>query len=89
MATPHVFVEPADCADGRVVLRDDVADERGEHFFEETHDELALAEAVAAEERRDALEEAGCNSQEMLDHCRNPGEHVRGCWVVDLALAKE
>ncbi|HEX6254338.1 MAG TPA: RNA methyltransferase PUA domain-containing protein [Euzebyales bacterium] len=25
MATPHVFVEPADCADGRVVLRDDVA----------------------------------------------------------------
>jgi 16S rRNA (uracil1498-N3)-methyltransferase len=25
MPTPHVFVEPADCADGRVILRDDVA----------------------------------------------------------------
>ena len=37
----------------------------------------------------DALEEAGCTSGELLDHCRQPGEHVRGCWVVDLILGKE
>ena len=37
----------------------------------------------------DALEEAGCTSQEILNHCRQPGEHVRGCWVVDLVLGKE
>ena len=37
----------------------------------------------------DALEEAGCTSKEILEHCRGPGHHVRGCWVVDLLLGKE
>jgi hypothetical protein len=36
----------------------------------------------------DALEEAGCTNQDILDHCRSGGEHVRGCWVVDLVLGK-
>ena len=36
----------------------------------------------------DALEEAGCTNADILNHCRQPGEHVRGCWVVDLLLAK-
>jgi hypothetical protein len=36
----------------------------------------------------DALEDAGCTNQDMLMHCRSGGEHVRGCWVVDLLLAK-
>jgi hypothetical protein len=34
----------------------------------------------------DALEEAGCDNADILKHCRQPGEHVRGCWVVDLIL---
>jgi hypothetical protein len=37
----------------------------------------------------DALEEAGCNNADILAHCRQPGEHVLGCWVVDLMLGKE
>jgi hypothetical protein len=37
----------------------------------------------------DALEEAGCESEDILSHCRGPGPHVRGCWAVDLILAKE
>lgn len=37
----------------------------------------------------DALEEAGCDNAEILNHCRQPGEHVRGCWVVDLMLGKQ
>lgn len=37
----------------------------------------------------DALAEAGCTSAEILDHCRNGLEHVRGCWVVDLIFGKE
>jgi hypothetical protein len=37
----------------------------------------------------DALEEAGCTDQDILSHCRGPGPHVRGCWVVDLLLGKE
>jgi hypothetical protein len=37
----------------------------------------------------DALEEAGSESEDILAHCRGPGPHVRGCWVVDLVLGKE
>ena len=36
----------------------------------------------------DALEEAGCTDAAILAHCRRPGEHVRGCWVVDALLGK-
>lgn len=36
----------------------------------------------------DALEESGCNNAGILNHCRQPGEHVRGCWVVDAILGK-
>jgi len=37
----------------------------------------------------DALQDAGCDNSDILDHCRGPGPHVRGCWVVDLVLGKE
>lgn len=55
-----------------------------------------LAQAIYDERRfadmpilADALEEAGCTSADILAHCRQPAEHVRGCWVVDLLLGKE
>jgi hypothetical protein len=37
----------------------------------------------------DALEDAGCTNQDILAHCRQSGEHVRGCWVVDLLTGRE
>jgi hypothetical protein len=37
----------------------------------------------------DALEDAGCTNADILMHCRQPGEHVRGCWVVDWVLGKK
>ena len=50
-----------------------------------------LAETIYAEHRfadmpilADALEEAGCDERPLLEHCRNPGPHIRGCWAVDL-----
>jgi hypothetical protein len=36
----------------------------------------------------DALQDAGCEDEQVLTHCRGPGPHVRGCWVVDLVLGK-
>jgi hypothetical protein len=36
----------------------------------------------------DALEAAGCTDADILNHCRQSGEHVRGCWVVDAILRK-
>ncbi len=36
----------------------------------------------------DAHEEAGCTDADLLLHCRMPGDHVRGCWGVDLVLGK-
>jgi hypothetical protein len=55
-----------------------------------------LARAIY-EERRfhelpalgDALAQAECTNTAVLAHCREPGEHVRGCWVVDLLLGKK
>jgi hypothetical protein len=36
----------------------------------------------------DALMDAGCADESVLEHCRSDGPHVRGCWVVDLVLGK-
>jgi len=37
----------------------------------------------------DALEDVGCDHAGILNHCRQPGEHVRGCWALDLVLDKK
>jgi hypothetical protein len=34
------------------------------------------------------LEEAGCDDREVLNHCRLPAVHVRGCWVLDRVLSR-
>ncbi|MFO0822838.1 MAG: hypothetical protein U0792_06920 [Gemmataceae bacterium] len=37
----------------------------------------------------DALQEADCNNDEILSHCRDANAtHVRGCWVIDGVLGK-
>jgi hypothetical protein len=56
---------------------------------------VALAAGIYAERAfdrlpilADALEEAGCDHPDVLTHCRGPGPHARGCWVVDGVLGK-
>ncbi len=35
----------------------------------------------------DALQDAGCEDEQILTHCRDANQpHVRGCWVCDLVL---
>jgi hypothetical protein len=56
---------------------------------------LSLGESIYVERAfdhlpilADALEDAGCSNQDILDHCRQAGDHVRGCWVLDHLLGK-
>ncbi len=55
----------------------------------------ALAEALYADRAfdrlpilADALEDAGCDSSDLLAHLRGPGPHARGCWALDLVLGR-
>jgi hypothetical protein len=55
-----------------------------------------LAEAIYQERAfdrlpilADALEDAGCNQQDIVGHLRSSGEHVRGCWALDVVLGRE
>jgi hypothetical protein len=56
------------------------------------HDERILPEGMLDQSRlailADALQEAGCDNEEILFHCRSQGDHVRGCWLIDLILGK-
>jgi hypothetical protein len=36
-----------------------------------------------------SLEQAGCTDADILAHCRQPAEHVLGCWALDLVLGNE
>src|SRR5262249_20698460 len=61
-----------------------------------TSDVMALARGVYEEKAfermpilADALQDAGGDNDEMLNHCRAANwEHVRGCWVLDLLLGR-
>jgi hypothetical protein len=57
---------------------------------------VALAEGIYQERAfdrlpilADALQDAGCDSDDVLSHCRSDGPHVRGCWVVDLLTGRK
>jgi hypothetical protein len=63
----------------------------------EWHTSTAVALARHVRESRDfaalpiladALQDAGCDNDDILGHCRGPGPHVRGCSVIDLVLGK-
>jgi hypothetical protein len=62
-----------------------------------TSDVVALARGVYAERAfdrmpilADALQDAGCDCEEVLNHCRDAtAAHVRGCWALDLVSGKE
>ena len=65
-------------------------------FFDDWRTDTAVSLAHQMYERRefsampilaDALQDAGCDNDDVLKHCRDPNQvHLRGCWVVDLVL---
>jgi hypothetical protein len=36
----------------------------------------------------DALEEGGCDDEELIGHCRSPSRHFLGCWATDALRGK-
>jgi hypothetical protein len=61
-----------------------------------TSDVMLLAKGIYEERAfdrmpilADALQDAGCDTDDILTHCRGPGPHVRGCQVIDLVLGKQ
>jgi hypothetical protein len=92
----HVDLEPAQCDLIREIFPDDP---RRPEVFDPawlTPTVVELAQAIhdrsAYDEMPilgDALEEAGCPSPVILDHCRGRSKHVRGCWVVNALIAPD
>ena len=37
----------------------------------------------------DALQDATCVNSVLVEHCRQPDQHVRGCWALDQILGRE
>jgi hypothetical protein len=54
----------------------------------ENESEAGYLDSEAIAIMADALEDAGCANEEILQHCRELRPHVRGCWVLDLLLGK-
>lgn len=84
---------PVSAADQVVRLRELLADPFQPVVIEEEWlipTVLTLAHVIQAERAfdllpvlGDALQDAGCDRAEVLDHCYGPGAHVAGCWLVD------
>jgi hypothetical protein len=61
-----------------------------------TSDVLLLANGIYSERAfdrmpilADAIQDAGCTCDAVLDHCRAADPHALGCWVLDLLLDKD
>jgi hypothetical protein len=78
LPTPRVLDLPHDCLtwnDAAVVK-----------FARSIYDEEAFNRLPLL---ADLLAEAGCTDAAILAHCREPGTHVKGCWVVDLLTGRD
>ncbi|MEO2089448.1 MAG: hypothetical protein ABGY75_08120 [Gemmataceae bacterium] len=81
------------------LLREQLGNPFRPYRFEDrwrTETVVALATGIEAERAfdrlpilADAVEEAGCDEEAVLRHCRGPEPHARGCWVIDLILNRE
>src|ERR1041384_7178468 len=72
-AGDHPF-DPAWCTSPVVLLGKRIQDER----------EFGAMPMLA-----DALQEAGCDDEAILNHCRHATEHFTFCWVLALILSSE
>jgi hypothetical protein len=67
---------------------DGIVGKLAQEAYEEREQPSGLLSPTRLAVLADALEESGCADEDLLDHLREPGEHVRGCWAVDALLRK-
>lgn len=91
------WLTPHDCltyfADWRLAISEAIRGMNGSPFFDPawmTESVVAMRKAIVAERAfdrlpilADALEEAGCDNREILDHLRSNDDHEHHCWVLD------
>jgi hypothetical protein len=99
LAAPRGSADTSQSDAVRRTLTDDIfGPDRLIEFSRDWRTDTAIALARTMYEARefsampilaDALQDAGCDNDDILSHCRDPKQvHVRGCWVVDLVLGK-
>jgi hypothetical protein len=61
-----------------------------------TSDVVTLAEGIYGDRAfdrlpilADALQDAGCENEDILSHCHSEGPHCRGCWLIDLLTGRK
>jgi hypothetical protein len=79
---------PMTMTPGILTWQDSTIPRLAQVIYEERHMPAGTLDPAGMIVLADALEEAGCTDSVILGHCRGPGDHVRGCWVVDLVLGK-
>jgi hypothetical protein len=82
------FRPPPGVAPGLLAWRDGLVVK----LAQAAYDERSLPDGLLDNSRlavlADALEEAGCQNEEILRHLREQNGHWRGCWALDILLGK-
>jgi hypothetical protein len=73
---------------GWLVWQDSMVRKLAQAVYNDRHLPEGILDSARLVVLADALEEAGCTNPDILTHCRNGREHVRGCWIVDLLLGQ-
>ncbi|HZU37208.1 MAG TPA: hypothetical protein VFA18_14900 [Gemmataceae bacterium] len=60
--------------------------ESARRVYEDRHLPAGTLDAGLLAALAEALQQAGCRESRLLEHLRQPADHVRGCWVLDLLL---
>ena len=79
---------PANIAPAILSWHDSTIPHLAQSIYEESQMPAGTFDPARMNILADALLDAGCDNEDIIQHCRSDKPHVRGCWVVDLLLGK-
>jgi hypothetical protein len=85
---PYPFRPSSSLAQAVLAWNDGTVRRIAEGIYEERRMPDGTFDASRLAILADALLDAGCDHDDLIQHCRSDGPHVRGCWAVDLILGK-